>query len=404
MPEYTIERLGHHGDGIAPGPVFAPLTLPGEVVTGDLDKDRIAAPKIVTPSPDRVSPPCTHFKRCGGCALQHARDPFVESWKRQVLTEALAAHGLPAPIRAVHSSPRQTRRRATFSGRRTKSGALVGFHGRGSDVIHEVPGCQTLLPEITAMIPALDELVRFGASRKGELSLSVTWSEAGADVSIRDAKDLTPPQIPEATALAQRHSLARLTWNGETLLERHAPVQVFDGIAVTPPPDSFLQATAEGQDALIQAVLETVSGAKRIVDLFAGCGTFALPLSRHADVLAVEGEAEMLYVLDRAWRAAPNLHQVTTEKRDLFRRPLVPQDLNRFDAAVIDPPRAGAAAQIAEIAQSDLATLAMVSCNPVTFARDAKTLTAAGFAINWIDLVDQFRWSPHIELAASFSR
>ena len=404
MSKYLIERLGHLGDGIAQGPVFAPLTLPGETVTGDRDGDRLSNVKIVTPSTDRVSPPCKHFKRCGGCALQHGSDAFVAEWKANVVKQALIAQGLDAPVRRIHTSQPMTRRRATFTGRRTKSGAMVGFHARASDTVVETPDCQLLLPEIIALRPALEKLTVLGASRKGSVALAVTWSPQGADVVITNAKPLDDATLSNAISLTAEHKIVRLTWNDDTLATHAPPTHSFDGISVAPPPGAFLQATQTGENALRQSVAEVTTTAKSIVDLFAGCGTFALPLARRASIHAVESDDAMLGALDLAWRNTPNMHKVSTEKRDLFRRPLVPLELNKFDAVVIDPPRAGAEAQIKEIAVSDITTVAMVSCNPTTFARDSAILAASGFTLNWIDVVDQFRWSPHIELAASLTR
>ncbi len=400
----TVDRLGHLGDGIAAGPVYAPLTLPGEVVEGDMTGDRMSAPRIVTPSPDRVRPPCPHFKSCGGCALQHASDEFVASWKAGIVRSALAAHGLGVPILKVETSPPKSRRRAVLAGRRTKKGAIVGFHARASDTVIEVPNCQLLLPQIVDLIPVLENLTQIGTSRKAELALTVTWSEAGADVVVKGGKPLDGRFRTELASFAVKNGLVRLTWDDDLIAERHPPVQRFDGIAVIPPPGAFLQATHHGEAALLAAVTRAVGPAKRIVDLFAGCGTFALPLARRAQVHAVEGSPDMLSALDTAWREATGLKRVTTEARDLFRRPLVPLELKRFDAAVIDPPRAGAKAQIAELAASGIPRIAAVSCNPVTFARDAKTLIDAGYSLDWVEVIDQFRWSPHVELAARFTR
>ncbi len=198
--------------------------------------------------------------------------------------------------------------------------------------------------------------------------------------------------------------MARLTWNGETLATIHPPAQSFGRARVTPPPGAFLQATEHGEAALRAVVMQAVQGARTVVDLFAGAGTFSLPIAEQAHVHAVEGVEAMMQALDTGWRQAPGLHRVSTETRDLFRRPLLPSELNRFDAAVIDPPRAGAAAQVAELAASDLPRIAMVSCNPVTFARDAELLIGAGFRMGPISVVDQFRWSAHVELAAEFVR
>ena len=400
----TIERLGHLGDGVAEGPVFVPLTLPGEVVEGEVVGNRMPSPKIVTPSPDRVSPPCSHFKSCGGCSLQHVADGFVETWKSDVLRAALAAHGLPAPITAISTSPPQSRRRATLSGRRTKKAATIGFHARASDTIIEIPDCRLLHPDLLAIVPLLREITILAASRKAELSLSVTQSLAGIDLAVAGGKPLDDRLRQVLPALLAKYGLARMTWGDDLVAQREPPLQQFGPAKVSPPPGAFLQPTTEGQAALLFAVSQAVGSAGQIVDLFAGCGTFALPLAQQAEVHAVEGDTEMLAALDRGWRGAPGLKKISIETRDLFRRPLMPDELKRFDAAVIDPPRVGAEAQTVELAKSALRKIAAVSCNPVSFARDAKIFCDAGFAIDWIEVVDQFRWSPHVELVACFSR
>lgn len=400
----TVERLGHLGDGIAPGPVFVPMTLPGEVVEGDVVDGRMAEPKIVTPSPDRVRPVCPHYRACGGCSLMHASDGFVAGWKADVVRTALAAQGLDAPFRPVVTSPPQSRRRATLSGRRTKKGALVGFHGRASGTIVEIPGCQLLHPALMAALPLLAEVTTLGASRKGEVALTATVSEGGLDLSVSDGKPLDQSLFSTLAGLAERTGLARIVWNGEPVVTRSPATQRFGLARVVPPAGAFLQATGAGEAALVGAVVEAVGGARRIADLFAGAGTFSLPLAGRAEVHAVEGEAAMLAALVAGWRQAEGLHRVTTEARDLFRRPLLSDELKRFDAVVIDPPRAGAEAQARELAGSGVQVIAAVSCNPVTFARDARILSDAGFAIDWVQVVDQFRWSPHVELAARFSR
>ncbi|TNF20134.1 MAG: class I SAM-dependent RNA methyltransferase [Rhodobacteraceae bacterium] len=402
--EYLIQRLGHQGDGIAEGPLFAPLTLPGEVVTGRAEADRLHDVRIVTPSEHRVAPPCRHFKSCGGCQLMHASDAFVAGWKQEVVTRALQAQGLAAPMRPIATSPPQSRRRATFSARRTKKGAMAGFHGRASGVIVEIPDCHLLHPDLLAARPVAAALAALGASRKGEMAVQVTLSEDGLDVVVTGGKPLDTDLEVALAALAGRHDLARLVWDRDPIVLRSPPGQRFDGLRVVPPPGAFLQATPQGERALTHAMTEAVAGARRIADLFAGCGTFSLPLARHADVHAVEGGGEMLAALDAGWRHAEGLKKITTETRDLFRNPLLPDELNRFDALVIDPPRAGAEAQVARIADSRVPIIGFVSCNPVTFARDAAVLVRAGFALDWVQVVDQFRWSSHIELAARFSR
>lgn len=400
----TIERLGHRGDGIAAGPIFVPLTLPGEVVEGTVEKGRIVAPRIVTPSSDRVRPPCRHFKTCGGCALQHASDSFVEQWKQDIVHTALAAQGLDAPVSLAATSPAKSRRRATFSGRRTKKGAQIGFHARASDTIVEIPDCQLLTDELLSSVDALKDLMAIGASRKAELSFQVTQSLVGLDIAVTGGKPLDDALRLSLPGVVINHKIARLTWDDETVATTEPPAQRFGSALVVPPPGAFLQATEPGQAALVNCVKQAIGDAGQIADLFAGCGTFALSLATQAEVLAVEDSAEMLAALDAGWRKAIGLKRITTQTRDLFRRPLMPDELRKLDAVVIDPPRAGAEAQVNELAKSEVPVIAAVSCNPVTFARDAKILTDAGYLIDWVQVVDQFRWSPHVEFVAKFRK
>lgn len=401
---HVIDHLSLRAEGMTADGVTVPLALPGEEVSGEVAEGRITSPRIVTPVPDRVRAPCPHFARCGGCALQHASDGFVAAWKVQVVTRALAGQGLTAPMRPILTSPANSRRRAVLAGRRTKSGALVGFHARASDVIVPIPECQLLHPALMACLPACQEVTTLGGSRKGEVTLSLTRSEDGVDLAVTGAKVETGSILAEIVDIATRHDLARLTWNGEVIATRRPPRQALGRAHVVPPPGAFLQATEAGQAALTGAVLDAVGGARRVADLFAGCGTFALPLAARAQVHAVEGDAAMLAALDAGWRQAQGLRRITTEARDLFRRPLLPDELARFDAVAIDPPRAGAQAQVAQIAASGVPVVAAVSCNPVSFARDARVLCAAGYRLDWVQVVDQFRWSAHVELAARFIR
>jgi 23S rRNA (uracil1939-C5)-methyltransferase len=397
----TIESLTHLGMGRASdGQSLLPRVLPGEEV--DVAQDGTL--RIVTPSVDRVAAPCRHFKTCGGCAMQHASDAFVAAWKQDIVVKAVHARGLDPAFREIATSPAQSRRRAKFSGRRTKKGAMVGFHTRASDNLVQVTDCQLVTPALLASFPALEALTVLACSRKGEIDLTVTEAVLGPDVLIGTEKEMTPQLRVELAALANQFGLSRLVWNDEPVVTINPPMQDFGGTGVVPPPGAFLQATKHGEATLLAAVDEITAGAARIIDLFAGCGTFTLPLSKRAEVHAVESEAAMLAALDRGWRAGHQLRRVTTETRDLFRRPLEADELRHFDAAVIDPPRAGAEAQIATLAESEIKTIAMVSCNPVTFARDARMLVDAGFVMPRVQVVDQFRWSPHVEVVASFTR
>jgi 23S rRNA (uracil1939-C5)-methyltransferase len=400
----TIDRLGHLGHGIAEGRVYVPGALPGEVVEGELQGDRLVEPKIVTPSPNRVKPPCRHARACGGCQLQHASDAFVAQWKQEVVATALAGQGLTADFLPLVTSPPNSRRRATLSARRTKSGVLIGFHARASDTIAEIPDCQLLHPGVLAASPGLQALVMAGGSRTSELSLQITLTRGGPDVVVTGGKPLDATLRLDLARLVEAHAFSRLTWDGETVALRDRPALTMGQATVVPPAGAFLQATQAGEAALLAAVKHALGPQKRVVDLFAGVGTFTLPLAETMEVHAVEGDAAMTKALDLTARNTPNLHRISTETRDLFRRPLEPDELRSFTAAVIDPPRAGAEAQTDRLAQSKIPIIAAVSCNPVTFARDAKALVAKGYRLDWVQVIDQFRWSTHIELVARLSR
>ncbi|MCA0870407.1 RsmD family RNA methyltransferase [Seohaeicola saemankumensis] len=399
----TIERLGHQGDGIAQGPLYAARALPGERISGVVDGTRLTDIRIEEPSSDRVQAPCRHYKSCGGCQLQHASDSFVADWKQSVVRSALTMQGIDAELRPISTSPAQSRRRASFAVRRTKKGALAGFHGRASDVITAVPDCRLLDPGLISALGISEALCVLGGSRKGVLAVTATLSENGLDLAVSGGKPLDGPLELALAQAAEMHGLARLSWDNEVIATREPPVQRFGLAQVVPPPGAFLQATREGEAALVAAVREITAQSARVADLFAGCGTFSLPLASHASVHAVEGDRDMMRSLDRAWRQTQGLKAVTTEVRDLFRQPLLPDELRHFDAVVLDPPRAGAEAQVAELTQAMIPVIAYVSCNPITFARDAKKLIQTGYRLNWVQVVDQFRWSSHVELAASFT-
>lgn len=400
----TVERLGHLGDGLTAEGLPVAMALPGEEVEGEIVEGRMSDPKVLRPSPDRVRAPCPHYRACGGCGLMHASDSFVAGWKVDVVRRALAAQGLSAGFRPIVTSPPRSRRRAVLSGRRTKTGALVGFHARASDTLVEIPHCLLLRPELVEALPSLRAAVVLGGSRKGEITLTLTLTDGGLDVDARGGKPADGPMRAELAALAGRAGWARLAWDGDEIAVYRPPAVRFGTASVALPPGAFLQATAEGEAALVAAVTDAVGAARRVADLFAGAGTFALPLAAVAEVHAAEGDDAMVAALGQAARGAAGLHRVTAETRDLFRRPLLRDELARFDAVVIDPPRAGCEAQTREIAASGVPVIAAVSCNPVTFARDARILSEGGYRLDWVQVVDQFRWSPHVELVARLTK
>lgn len=400
---WKIERLGAQGDGEAEG-LFAPFTLPGETVTGRPEDGRLVDVRISDPVGDRVAAPCPHFRQCGGCALQHASDPFVTAWKQEQIATALARAGLVADFRTPHVSPPGSRRRATFAARRTKKAVQIGFHRRASDQIIDLRACPVLDPALFNALGDLGTLAQHLASRKDALRIHVTTTLTGLDVDVHMERPPDPADVASLASLMPQTGWARLALNGEVQAQSAAPMVAFDGIRVDLPRGAFLQATRAGEEALGSAVREIIGDARSVADLFAGCGTFALPLSRHARVGAFESGSEQTAALSAAWRRAEGLKPLEARRRDLFRAPLAARELNGFDSVVIDPPRAGARAQAETLAQSKVETIAFVSCNPATFARDARILVDGGYRMDWIKCIDQFRWSPHVELVARFER
>ena len=389
MKNGMIDRLSSDGAGLLQSEAFDGA-VPGDVVRDGQ----------VEPGPNRATPPCAHAQACGGCRFQHVDDEYFSRWKQSQVADLLHEAGLPQPMRALHVSPERSRRRATFSAGRTKKTVRLGYMARGSDTIVDVADCLLVTPGLASVMPALRALTRRIASRKGVVKFAVTETASGPDLAISGGR------MPEAEVISElaEGPWARVSWEGETILQARAPVVRLGGVPVTLPPAPFLQATVDGEAALTQAVCDGLKGGSRVADLFCGCGTFALPLARQADVSAFDSDAEMVAALAAAWRKAEGLKGMQAERRDLFRRPVLAEELSRFDGIALDPPRAGAAAQVAELARSEVPVIVYVSCNPVTFVRDAAVLAGAGYKLDWLDVVDQFRWSAHVETVARFSK
>ena len=405
MRQLTIDRLGAQGDGVTEdGAIFVARALPGERVEGEVVEGRIAAPRILTPPAARIKPICAHYNACGGCAVQHANDSLVADWKRALVRTALARCGLRGEVCAPLSSPIAARRRVKIAARRTKAGALAGFHGRRSETIVDVRHCAILDPRLAPAFDIARHLAKLGASRSTALALLATASEDGLDIAVTGGKELGAEMQVQLGAYCDQMKIARLAWSGEVMLQRHPPRQRLGPAYVVPPPGAFLQATQAAQVQLQTAVLEIAQGAGNALDLFAGCGTFSFALAESAAVHAVEGAQDMVQALEAAARNTSGLKAVTAETRDLFRRPLLPEELKPYQLVVLDPPRAGARAQVAQLAASAVSRIAYVSCNPVSFAQDASVLVQAGFEMGPVQPIDQFRWSPHVELVAAFTR
>ncbi|TIT13035.1 MAG: class I SAM-dependent RNA methyltransferase [Mesorhizobium sp.] len=400
---FTIARLGSQGDGIANaegGEVFVPFTLPGETVTAARQKDRATLMSVLEASPLRTDPACRHFTECGGCALQHYEAAAYQEWKRERVVQALKAKGIACEVAALVPCAPHSRRRVTFSARRTEAGMLLGFVRALSSEIIPIEECPISLPAIVSALAKLRALAGLVCATPKAFHMTVTVTASGLDIAVHEAGMLGDHQRRIASNFVMAEGLARLSVDGEIVVEPKKPVVQFGPVAVAVPPGAFLQATEAAEQAMAGLVGQHLSRAKKVADLFAGCGSFALRLAAKSEVHAVEGEAAALAALDRAYRFATGLRRVTSERRDLFRRPLTFKELNAFDGLVFDPPRAGAEDQSKQIARSDVPLVAAVSCNPVTLARDLRILLDGGYTLKSVTPIDQFLWSSHVEAVA----
>ncbi|QCK86386.1 class I SAM-dependent RNA methyltransferase [Phreatobacter aquaticus] len=400
----TISHVGHRGDGVADGR-FVPFTLPGEVVDAEGAEDRLMPVAIVTPSPDRVTPPCPHFGICGGCNLQHwAPQPYL-AWKRDLVLHALAQQGISADVLPTIEAHGAGRRRVTFHARRgAGTKVLVGFAAARSHAIIPINACPLLAPGLDGALEAARGIARILDSVGKPLDLSVTATIAGLDMDVRGAGKLSERMRLDLISAANKQGLARLTNHGELVMQREPPSIMVGRVRVTLPPGTFLQATEEGENVLARLVLEGVGKVKSVADLFCGVGPFALRLAESARVHAVDADASAVAALGAALRTVSGLKPVIAETRDLYRRPMMALDLKGMGAVVFDPPRGGAEAQAKILAKADIGRIVAVSCNPGTFARDAALLIAGGWKIESVTPVDQFQWSAHVELVATFKR
>ena len=400
----TIDRLDPvtgHGVSFDDGDIVTmPFSAPGDEVV----RSNGTATLQARTSGIRRTPPCPHFGDCGGCQLQHIADDALADWKRGVVSDALARHDVEVTVAPTVTVPASARRRARFTLQRTKKTAPFGFRAAGEHRIVDMQTCTILTPLIVAALPHLRGIALAGAPRKRAVTLQVTQTDAGLDVMAEEMKEMDLPLQDSLAAIAERADLARLVWNGELLLQRRRPALRFGPATVHPPPGAFLQAARETEAVIIEILRAAIGNAKTVADLFCGLGTFALPLAERASVTAIDSDAKMIAALDEGARTCPALRPVTARAHDLFRNPLLPDDLARFDAVVIDPPRTGAKAQIDHLAASTVPIIAMVSCNPATFARDARTLIDGGYRAGPIVPIDQFRWSPHTEVVGIFRR
>ncbi|WP_156678380.1 class I SAM-dependent RNA methyltransferase [Sphingomonas profundi] len=393
-----VVRLAGRGDGVTEDGRHLPLTAPG---------DTIDDYGVIARGPHHREPPCRHFPRCGGCQLQHVDDAAYGDFIADRILGALRAQGLAdPPLAPPHLSAPRTRRRAAFRAEKQGRRVMIGFNEEASHRIVDMAECHVIAPELFALVAPLRALLATLLRDRRAAGVQMTVTDQGVDLALDKVTAEGLAADEALTAFATRHCLARLSLDdgyGPQARWEPEPVTVrFGGVAVALPPGGFLQATADGEAALLAAVRDIVGEAGAVADLFAGLGTFALPLSAGARVLAVEGARDPALALKTA--AARTQRTLLVEHRDLFRRPLEGRELARFDAVVLDPPRAGAREQMTALAASPVARIAYVSCNPATFARDATALVEGGYRLERIMPVGQFRWSTHVELVGAFAR
>jgi len=405
--EMEIARLGAQGDGIAEGPdgpLFVPFTLPGErarVVVSE-DGKHAALLEVLDPSPERIDPVCPHFGTCGGCALQHFEEGAYLAWKRELVVQALRSRGLDAEVEDVRPVSLGSRRRATFSLGRDGQGVVLGYRRARSHDLIDIEMCPILSPGIVARLPKLKAALAPLLGGKREARVGVTETETGLDIvveGVRPKESALVRLAGEAGALG----VARITVGGEGLMLAPPTVR-FGPAQVKLAPGAFLQASPQAEAVMTALVTDAVAGAKRIADLFAGLGTFTFGLAQTSAVDAYETDEAALGALVEAARHTPKLKPVRALARDLFRSPLGGKDLDRYDAVVFDPPRAGAAAQSELLAKSKVKRLVAVSCNPGTLARDLRLLVDGGYRLTRVVPVDQFLFSSHVEVVAHLTR
>ena len=407
----VIDHVGHRGDGVAFADgqtVYVPYALAGETVEVDAvpdHPDRRRLLQVERASPQRVTPFCQHFAICGGCAIQHWETERYRAWKRDIVVETLAQAKLDCEVAPLIDAHGLGRRRITLHARMGTHDVLkVGFAAANSHDIIPVDRCPILAPGLSGALDAgwaiAEPLISIGKP----LDIQITATDNGLDVDVRGSGPLPAATIAMLSRVAEQHRLARLTRHGELVLMRTPPTIAIGAAQVTLPPGSFLQATAAGEETLAALVSGHCQRARHIADLFCGVGPFALRLAAKSRISAFDNDAGAVAALQKAATSTSGLKPIKAEARDLFRRPLMPQELRDYDAVVFDPPRQGAQAQVRQLAASKIPLVVAVSCNVATFARDARILVDGGYTLEGVTPVDQFRHTPHVELVAKFKR
>jgi len=408
MAELKIDFLGHQGDGVAHEQgkaIYVPFTLEGESVLADGDGTHRNIVEIMEKSVSRVEPVCRHFGACGGCQLQHANAATYLAWKTALVTAPLSRVGIvhePEPILTFEDA---SRRKCVFNAQRNADGLVLGFMEKSNTHVVAIDRCPVLVPEINNGIEAIHDLAVSIPFAKTAVRISVMSTLNGLDISIENARDPSDAERQVLVRKAIAHKFSRLAINNDILIKNAEPHISIAQTIVAPPPGAFVQAIKGAEDAMSDMVSAHLKGCKHVADLFCGIGTFALKLAENSSVHAIEESGSALAALDEAWRkTGGTLKQIKTEKRNLERRPVTFGELKKTDGLVFDPPRAGAELQARQIAKSRVKKVAAVSCNPTTLATDLEILVGGGFKIKRIVPVDQFKYTPHVEVVVLLER
>jgi 23S rRNA (uracil1939-C5)-methyltransferase len=420
--DVRIERIGAEGDGIAHlrdgTSLYLPGVLPGETVRAqpvarrrDAWAGEVLA--ILAPSSERIAPPCPHFGICGGCALQHWRGGAYAAWKSGLLESALRRAGYAPSPAPLSGTPPGGRRRMDLAARRRGGSIVLGLHRRRAPDVVDLEQCPVLHPALGRLLAPLRALLARLAALERTASVIANLLDSGPDLLLRTDGILTATDRARLAAFATAHALPRVAWaqgDGapETACQLRPAVTHLSGVAVAPPPGAFLQASREGEAAIVAAVLaglpEPLPRGARVAELYAGCGTLTFALAARVRVAAFEGDAAAAASLAGAANRAGLAGRIEVQRRDLARQPLRAAELTGFAAVVLDPPQAGAAPAMPEIAASGVARVIYASCNPATLGRDAAVLRGAGYALRSAAPVDQFLWSARLESVVVFGR
>ncbi|PIT69422.1 class I SAM-dependent RNA methyltransferase [Bartonella tribocorum] len=402
-----IEHIGENGYGTAKtrhGFVYVPFTLPGECVEIIVHGKYATYIALKEKSSERVDALCQHFGECGGCTLQHWRADAYRVWKRQLVIDALKKYGLNSVVAPLIECQPYSRRRVTLTASMTPQGQKVGFNRYLSHEIVALEECPVSHPELISQLHNIRELCAFLSGSVKRFHVTITRIENGLDVALSGCTVHHESLRQKMISAALSYGITRLSVDGEILIEREKPMIYFGDVGVEFLSGGFLQATCEAENIMGNIILTHLKKAKNALDLFSGVGTFTLRMAKKMNVHAVENDEGAIRNLNSAARFATGLKTVTCEKRDLFRHPLSVKELECFESIVFDPPRAGAEEQVRELAKATVSRVVAISCNPVTFARDLSLLVAGGYTIEEITPIDQFLWSPHVEVVAVLSK